>query len=82
MSALPTNSIPTDAKNIKTKDITAEYFGLILSVSQPNSGLPTPLKTAKTETAIAAVAAFSLTISCPTELAIPIAISPLIVPIT
>ncbi|GAH35603.1 unnamed protein product, partial [marine sediment metagenome] len=74
-------NIPIEAKNITINDIIAEYLGVILSVSQPNNGLPIPLNTANTETAIAAVAGVNLIISCPTGLEIAIAMSPLNVPI-
>lgn len=45
-------SIPIDAPRIIRNEMIAEYRGVILSVSQPNSGLPNPLKTAKIDTAV------------------------------
>ena len=78
----PENSIiSSEANNSRAKDKAAALPGPIASVSQPNTGRPPPLNMAKNDTNVAAVAASTLIISCPTGLEMPIAINPLREPI-
>ena len=68
------------APNMMMKGSEAANRGVIRSLSSPKRGLPAPLNRAKIETLNAAVIGSILMSSCPTGLAIPIAINPLNVP--